>query len=331
MWYRFPVPRPNNESVIMPDIASTVAIVGFGRSGTTWLSDIVSKASGEALLFEPWHPEVLTRSTDFSYRSTYTAEETHELVEHLTSALSKGQPVPWLLRNHLPTAVHESEPGLTRQIWDQIGVLGFKTIRATLAPDWVLENIAQRMIYVVRNPLAVVASIVRRTNFWEFGWPKTFEIFGENAFAGAGPDLDDIQELFRSRPTPTTDLEKIAMMWAVTHAVAVPRLEKAGVPIVYYEDLYRRPFESARKVLDALGMENRGILPTYLFTPAMTTMRTLHGRTGLQTATGAPVPADFFWRDTLSDEEQATVLGIVEDFGVQLYSADSARPRAAIS
>jgi hypothetical protein len=315
----------------MPDISSTVAIVGFGRSGTTWLSDIVSKASGEALLFEPWHPEVLSRSTDFSYRSSYTEEETAELVEHLSNALDKRQPVPWLLRNHLPTAVHESEPKLTQQIWDQIGVLGFKTIRATLAPDWVLDNIARRLIYVVRNPLAVVASIVRRTNFWEFGWPKTYEIFSENVFAGASSDLDEIREKFRTQPSMSSDLEKIAAMWAVTHAVAVPRLEKAGTPIIYYEDLYRRPFESARKVLDALGMQDRGILPTYLFTPAMTTMRTLHGRTGLQTVTGAPVPPDFFWRDTLSDEEQATVLRIVEDFGVELYSADAARPRAAIS
>ncbi len=313
----------------MPDISSTVAIVGFGRSGTTWLSDIVSKASGAALLFEPWHPEVLARSTDFSYRSSYTADETAELVEHLSSALDKRQRVPWLLRNHLPTEVHEAEPRLTEEIWSQIGVLGFKTIRGTLAPDWILENIAQRMVYVVRNPLAVVASIVRRTNFWEFGWPKTYEIFGANAFAGASPELDDIQERFRARPSPSTDLEKIAVMWAVTHAVAVPRLERAGAPIINYEDLYRRPFETARRVLDLLGMEDRGILPTYLFTPAMTTMRTLHGRTGLQTATGAPVPADFFWRETLSDEEQATVLEIVDEFGVQLYTADGPRRRAA--
>ncbi len=120
-------------------------------------------------------------------------------------------------------------------------------------------------------------------------------------------------------------------MWAVTHAIAVPRLEEVGASIVYYEDLYRRPFESVRKLLDTLGMQDRGILPTYLFTPAMTTMRTLHGRTGLQTATGAPVPEDFFWRETLSEEEQATVLAIVEEFGVDLYSADASRPRAAIS
>ena len=47
--------------------------------------------------------------------------------------------------------------------------------------------------------------------------------------------------------------------------MAVPRLEKAGVPIVFYEDLYRRPFDSARKVLDVLGMENRNSadLPVY--------------------------------------------------------------------
>lgn len=315
----------------MPDISRTVAIVGFGRSGTTWLSDIVSKASGQALLFEPWHPEVLEGSKRFSYRSSYSDAETVELVNYLARALDKGQPVPWLLRNHLPTAVHEAEPELTAEIWAQIGILGFKTIRATMVPDWIIANIARRMVFVVRHPLAVVSSILRRANFWEYGWPETYDIFVANAFVGAAGEIDGVHETLLSRPPPTTDLEKVALMWAVTHAIAVPRLEQAQVPIVLYENLYRQPFEWARKVLDALGMEDRGILPTYLFTPAMTTMRTLHGRSGLQTASGAPVPADFFWRDTLSGEDQATVLSIVDDFGVELYSSDPSRLRATIS
>lgn len=315
----------------MLDKARTVAIVGFGRSGTTWLSDIVSKASGQALLFEPWHPEVLAKSTQYSYRSSYSEEETAELAGHLSSALNKQQPVPWLLRNHLPTEVHEADPSLTQLIWDQIGVMGFKTIRATLVPDWVLENVAGQMIYVVRHPLAVVASIARRANFWEFGWPKTFEIFSENAFLGASSDLDEVREQFLQRATLSSDLEKIALMWAVTHAISLPRLEASNTPIVYYEDLYRQPFVWARKVLDALGREDHGVLPTYLFTPAMTTMRTMHGRGGLQITRSAVVPADFFWRDTLSEEEQSTVLRIVDDFNVGLYSADTPRPRATIS
>lgn len=315
----------------MAYISRTVAIVGFGRSGTTWLSDIVSKASGQALLFEPWHPEVLDQSKQLSYRTSYNDVETAELAGFLTNALDKGQPVPWLLRNHLPTAVHEAEAPLTAEIWQQVGILGFKTIRATMMPEWIINNIARRMLFVVRNPLAVVSSIVRRTNFWEYGWPDTYEIFMANAFAGESADIADVHETLLARPAPTSDLEKVALMWAVTHAIAVPRLERAHVPILYYEDLYRQPFEWARKVLDVLGMEERGILPTYLFTPAMTTMRTLHGKGGLQTASGERVPADFFWRDTLSEDEQATVLRIVDDFGVQLYSADAARLRATTS
>lgn len=300
----------------------TVAILGFGRSGTTWLSDIVSKAAGRALLFEPWHPEVLPESRDLSYRTSYTAEESEALSGHLRAMLAKQRRNAWLLRNHLPAAVHEIDARFVDQVWDEIEIIGFKAIRASMVPDWVMAHAAQRCVFLVRHPLAVVASIHRRSNFWEFGWPDTFDLFIRNALDRGDPTVEAVAETYARRPAPEGVIDRIALMWAITHAVALPRLERAGIPVLFYEDLYDHPFLWARTALAHLGLGEHGLLPTYLFTPAMTTHRTLHGTGGLYDAGGERIALDFFWRETLDAGEQRTVLGIVEAFGVDLYAAD---------
>jgi hypothetical protein len=308
-----------------------ISILGFGRSGTTWLSDIVSKASGQALLFEPWHPEVMDASRELSYRSAYSEEESTRVARHLVAVLAKEKRVAWLLRNHLPWPLHETDPALIGEIWEQVEILGFKTIRAPMAPDWIVEHFGRRMLYVVRHPLAVVASILRRRNFWEFGWPDTYEIFARNAFAVHDGATAAALEAFERRRPARSDVERIATMWAVTHAVALPKLEKLGIAVLHYEDFYDQPFEAARRALNQLGLEDRGILPTYLFTPAMTTLRTMHGQGGLKETGGASIPPDFFWRDTLTGEDQKLVLDVVADFGVWLYEPDGSKASATIS
>jgi len=307
------------------NVPMTVAILGFGRSGTTWLSDIVSKAAGRALVFEPWHPEVLPESRELSYRSSYTEDETELLRGHLGAVLAKQRRHPWLLRNHLPAPVHEIDPRFVEQVWDEIDVLGFKAIRACMVPEWIVQHVAQRCVFLVRHPLAVVASIVRRSNFWEFGWPDTFDLFVRNALRGTDPVTAEVAETHARRPAPEGVVDRVALMWAITHAIALPRLEHAGIPVLFYEDLYDRPFLWARTALAHLGLDEHGLLPTYLFTPAMTTHRTLHGTGGLYDAGGERIAPDFFWRDTLDGDDQRTILGIVEEFGVDLYAADGSR------
>ena len=303
----------------------TVAILGFGRSGTTWLSDIVSKAAGRALLFEPWHPDVLAESRELSYRTSYTEQESEFLAAHLRDTLAKKRRSAWLLRNHLPAPVHEVDPRFVEQVWDEIQVLGFKAIRASMIPEWVVTHAARRCVFLVRHPLAVVASIHRRSNFWEFGWPGTFDLFVRNALHRGDPATEPIAEIYARRPAPEGEVDRIALMWAITHAIALPRLERAGIPVVFYEDLYDRPFMWARTALAHLGLEEHGLLPTYLFTPAMTTHRTLHGTDGLYDARGERIAPDFFWRETLDADDQRTVLETVEAFGVGLYAADGSR------
>jgi len=307
----------------------SVSILGFGRSGTTWVSDIVSKASGRAVLFEPLHPEVLDRSRELSYRSEYDDADSRYLYDHLLSLLAKGDKSPWLLRNHLPWPPHEIDAHLTGLIWDEIQILGFKSIRATLAPDWVVEKFGRRMLFVMRHPLAVMASVTRRTNFWEFGWPDTYEIFIANSLASKHAITRGVRDLFESRPAPVSALERVATMWAITHAVALPKLEGLGIPVFFYEDLYERPFTTSRKMLRHLGLNADDLLPTYLFTPAMTTMRTLHGKGALKNQDGSSVPQDFFWRETLDTDAQRQVLEIVDAYGIGLYDPDGSRTRAS--
>jgi len=300
-------------------------ILGFGRSGTTWLSDIVSKSLGAAILFEPLHPEVLPDSQGLSYRSELSPSESGALLNHLTNLLEKQNRSPWLLRNHLPGRVHEIDPGLNALIWREVDIIGMKSIRAALAPAWVAQNIGSNVVFIVRHPLAVVSSILRRENFWEFGWPRTWEVFIANALSGRSTEISRTRELYESSKAPEALLDRVATMWAITHAIAIPQVHRLGLLVTFYEDLYQSPFRESKEVLGYLGHEGAGVMPQHLFTPSMTTMRTLHGQRGLKTSGGLSVPASFFWKETLSRDEQRRVLDIVDAYGVHLYRADGTK------
>ncbi len=73
-------------------------ILGLGRSGTTWLSDIISKYSGGMVLFELMHPGTYPASHHILYKDNIA---TVDAIDHIAGVLNKDIRSPWLLRNHL--------------------------------------------------------------------------------------------------------------------------------------------------------------------------------------------------------------------------------------
>ncbi len=49
------------------DAGSTILVAGTGRSGTTWLADIISEQFKSRLMFEPFHPVLVPEYAEFNY------------------------------------------------------------------------------------------------------------------------------------------------------------------------------------------------------------------------------------------------------------------------
>lgn len=299
----------------------TIIVLGFGRSGTTWISDIISKISGNLILFEPFHPSVTEHSRMFSYSYIDGGEASSLLKNYLNDVLTKRHRKMWLMRNHVPVALDRISNTFLNRLWVECAVLGFKEIRANFMIEWFYKNIDCKIVFILRHPCAVIASIKNRSNFWEFGWPETYELFLRKTIYHNRYKNHKIRNHTTIIKNAQTDIAKYTVMYALTHAIALPQLEQLGIPIFFYEDFYADPFGSVRRLSEYLGNGSVNIHPSYIFTPAMTTLKTFHGIHAMEENI-ANKGASLFWENELSGKEVNQILEIVNTFGISIYNND---------
>jgi len=295
-----------------------IVVLSFGRSGSTWVSDIISKALGGLLLFEPLHPETCSFAPEICYSDAADSELSERLDGFMARILDKQDHNRWLLRNHLFSPLEKVSPDFVETVWDECNVLGFKDIRATFLIDWLLEHLNARIVYLVRHPYAVIASLHRRKNFWnEFGFDQHWRFFQQRVLLNPRNQalLQPYAFVINNAQTQT---ERETVMWAVSHKIASATLQRHGLPTFYYEDFYRNAFATTRFLLNYLGYD-ANLHPAHIFVPSMTTIRTVHGLTSSESDYSSAGMA-IFWQDLLSADELLTISEIVKAFDIVDYA-----------
>ena len=295
-----------------------IVVLSFGRSGSTWISDIISKNLGGLLLFEPLHPETCPFAQDACYSDGYELGDMLEAFFH--HIMAKGDRNRWLLRNHLFNPLESVSQAYVDMVWEESRVLGFKEIRANFMVDWLIERLHARIVYLVRHPAAVIASLRRRRNFWnEFGFETHWRLFLQHVAAHAryGEVLAPYRPIIDQA---RTRIQREAVMWAASHKLASQALARHGLPIFYYEDFYASPFPTTRKLIAYVGGDPAALHPAHIFVPSMTTIRTVHGLTSSETDFASKGWA-IFWEDILTPDELAEIERIVLAFDLEDYRA----------
>lgn len=276
-----------------------IFILGLGRSGTTWVSDIVSKYSGGLILFEPLHPQIYSDVSSIIYQESIMSAE---VVEHIDAVLSKQLKHDWLLRNHLPSTIDQVDPKYVETIWEYSEIIGLKSIRLNTSFISLVEHYSAKAIYIIRHPLAVIASIRNRPQFWEdLGWGQHWRLFN-NHIRGL-----NFQKLSAGC---TTHIEQLAFMWGYLNLRALKQLHHINSKPVFYEDLYTHPFDQVKDILITLDLYDHPIHPSHIFTPSMVSLNTLHPEQ-YSSINDDFLSLDFFWRDTLIDDEIISVQQVI--------------------
>jgi hypothetical protein len=301
-----------------------IAILGFGRSGTTWVSDIFSKALGELILFEPMSPTVLEQAAACCYGSSRDRKLAGILHAHLSKVMAGSVRHKWLLRNHLNRELEVVSEQFVEDVWENCGIAGFKEIRANFFLEAISGEWRYNTIFVVRDPLAVIASLANRPRFWKGdfrGLDNHYRMFRAQVltnpeFAGAIGSVPVPVEV-----TPSNIVQVEAVMWAATHRMVFDALARTPVPLLFYEDLFRDPFKVARSALRKLGLSDAKLHPSYIFTPSMATMRTTHDLEGERERKDGAL--DFFHKGKLTAHERDVIARVMADFGVDIYDEHS--------
>lgn len=272
------------------NVNSPIVILGFGRSGTTWLADIVSKVTGKILLFEPFHPAVCKFSDEVCYNTSY---DSNKLNDHWLSLYNKEIHNRWLLRNHLNSPLEDLSSEFIEYIWEHIHIGGFKSIRLNHNIAWVINRLQTKPLYIIRHPLAVIASLYSRPRFWEeYGWEFHWTSFVDKTCLQTSSPLEHKSKYLSIANNLTESIEKMAFMWSLSQILALRSLAFYDFQPFYYEDLYQNPFKETLRILAYLNINHNDIHPSHIFTPSMVTHRTMHGM-------NMNIEHYFFWENTL--------------------------------
>jgi len=267
--------------------APPVVVFGAGRSGTTWLAEIIA-AAGLELIFEPLNEQEVPEAADFRNNVRYLD--------------AFDPPGPWapffgsILRGEI------------RNSWTlRAGTRGdrkvIKLIRANLVIDWLLRHFRFLPVFIIRNPLSVVASL--RTQGWTIPESWVRRMASEPRLEGRHlPNLEDL--LAR----PLNQVETFALYWCIQNVVPERQGVLSRIPTVRFEELHLDPENVITRLAPSLGIEiTTGVRQAYHRWSFM------KGRD----AEGPEYDPTTAWENSLTRDEVDTVKRIVSQFGLEEY------------
>jgi len=216
-----------------------IILAGMGRSGTTWIANIINHRKDYRLLFEPFYPAKVPEARSFRY------------IQYLP---------PDFRDDPLVANAKKITAGKVRSSWvdSENAGIGYKKrllkdIRCNLMLEW-LRQVADAppTVLIVRHPLQVIASWLK------LGWgtaPGTqtsdFEVIISQA--ALLQDYPRIQQVL-STLDKSSSFERILFQWCVFYFVPLQQLNVNKSHLLFYENLVLRPKPSITRLFDYLEM-----------------------------------------------------------------------------
>jgi len=282
-----------------PDPASAILIAGSGRSGTTWLLEIIARTRGVQPIFEPLYP---TWSPTARRLTGHDGADRRYLSSHYLRPA--GAHPEW------KAFLGDALTGKVRSYWTDFqrtslfpARFALKMIRANLMLGYIYDHFRPRIVYITRHPCAVTRARVK------LGWTADVsDILRQGELVE-----DHLRQHVDAIAAERDALGTHAVWWAVENAVATRQLATRPHYRITYEDLCLRPLEIARDLAKWLDIR----LPVR---PGWITRESRLSR--LKRVEISVEERLSAWKRQLDPEEQRRVLAWAERLGVSDYSDD---------
>jgi hypothetical protein len=200
------------------DHRNAVFLAGSGRSGTTWVSEMINYRNGYRLVFEPFHPGKVRACKNFRRKQYLRPGDRRE--EYLGPArkiLTGG------LRNFWTDRFNKRFVARRRLI---------KDIRANLLLGWMRANFpGMPMILLLRHPCAVAAS--RISLGWKDNLSETME---------QGDLIEDFLLPVEAEIRAARDaFERHVFSWCIENYVPLRQFGQGEIHLSFYENFLAHP------------------------------------------------------------------------------------------
>lgn len=212
------------------DYRKTVFLAGVGRSGTTWVGDLINYRNQYRMMFEPFHSEKISQLNHFKYHQYLRAEDRDE---------KYIRPIETILSGRIR---HEWIDKHNRRMISQRRIV--KDVRTNLLIYWVKRNFPEiPVILLLRHPCAVANSRLK------LGWESRTEVYLSQEELMA-----DYLAPYRSLIEKTEDaFDKHILVWCIQNFVPLNQFRKGEILILYYEYLCVQPEFELKRLFAFLG------------------------------------------------------------------------------
>jgi hypothetical protein len=293
------------------DVRDTIVVAGTGRSGTTWLGQILRELPDYKLLNEPLgvvsNPEAA--KAGFQQRTYLHPEvEQPELAAYMEKVLTGRIPHSWKYRfkSQHPLGILREHVGQRKLI--------VKFTRGLRLLHWLNRQFSVRgIVVIIRHPCAVIASMLKHGGWDQRHLQKRGDTPTEQALGGPIPD--ELHERFAaSLDSVESQTDILAHMWALDYHVALfEQSDQHPWVLVPYERLVRAGTEQLERVAGELELPVTNGMKDHLNVASTSATADLREDALNQLSK---------WKNALSSKQIDRILDIAETFGLDFYSQE---------
>lgn len=279
------------------DYRDSLVLAGTGRSGTTWISEVINYRNEYRLMDEPDRNGRIESFAHFNAIQYIRPDDDNPaFLEPLRSALTGRLRNDWADRFN------------TRIVSSKRLV---KFIRASLYLKWLINHFPElRVALLLRHPCAVCLSQSKLD--WEIDLHDILLV---------QPQLmADFLEPFREQIAAADTLfEKRLWMWCVENYVALSQLEPGDVHLAFYELFCEEPEREIEKLFNFYGKEWDANIYQAMRKPSNSSKMDSAVVTGKNRIDS--------WTAHITDEQRQLAARMLKQFGLDaIYSVDSLLP-----
>jgi len=229
---------------INPKPFPLLIISGFTRSGTTYISRMLSSLLQARYIHEPLNPEVVKEASFF-----YSRESTSTI---LTNP-SKIQTLKYVFSPSF--RCHNKTKGLFKGSRDQGHTLFCKErIAKVVKGNCILDALSEifpqtKFLIIIRNPASVISSRLR------FNWrvPDNTHCIQDFLVKLSEQKRVVLEELLKQEKK--SKHEDIAISWCIENFLAINNLKNPNFKLVFYENLLLSPLRQIVEILDFIDRD----------------------------------------------------------------------------
>lgn len=308
-------------------------IVGSGRSGTTWVQDVLARSNNYRTAFEPLHPLAVPSMSHYACKYLSDKDKSESLQEYLNKIFLGQIKNIWVNYRVRPDRLHLSAELLIkpRKLYDIFRrsrklikhYLRYKKdknkpvltkfIRANLMVKWMTNNVNAKVLFVVRHPAAVIESKLRLGGD---DWDPDTSILRYTMQQKLYKDyLYKQKVLFEKK---YSDAGKHAITWCIENQCISEFSDNENIQICFYENLITQPEREWPKICDFFGFKT--VPEQSLLSQASQQARPE------RVLTGYSANQLNSWVSKLTEHELNEIQEVLDDFGIYFYSINKTVP-----